>query len=220
MPVEGLGADVACEQLAADVARWHGAYELWLAAVRQRQAGLERADRRVLAATGGLRVAKWRAACRRRRIATVQDAKLRAKALRARPAVEEALVERERVAADSDEAVLVARLALAEASKRVVLYGPLGTALTGLSADDLRRLARRPARGPSQGQRSAAGAERLPMPLPAGTPAERAGAGLATDSGGDALEAFIGSGASKRREPFDIHQARAELAGHTRAEGT
>jgi hypothetical protein len=154
MPVEGLGAEVACKQLAADVAEWHGAYELWLAAVRQRQARLERADRRVLAATGGLRVAKWRAACRRKRIATVQDARLRAKALRARPAVEEALAERGRVAADSDEAVLVARLALAEASKRVAVYGALGARLTGLSAADLRRLARRPTRCPSQGQRT------------------------------------------------------------------
>jgi len=35
----------------------------------------------------------------------------------------------------------------------------------------------------------------------------------------DALEAFIGSGASGRREPFDIHKARTELAEHKLAEG-
>lgn len=29
---------------------------------------------------------------------------------------------------------------------------------------------------------------------------------------GTALDAFLGVGASGRREPFDIHQARAELA--------
>jgi hypothetical protein len=42
----------------------------------------------------------------------------------------------------------------------------------------------------------------------------------ATDPSRDTLEAFIGSGASGRREPFDIHQARAELAGRKLAEGT
>lgn len=39
------------------------------------------------------------------------------------------------------------------------------------------------------------------------------------DPGGDALEAFIGSGASGRREPFDIHQERAKLAERKAAEG-
>ena len=35
----------------------------------------------------------------------------------------------------------------------------------------------------------------------------------------EALEAFIGSGASGDHEPFDIHKARAELAQHKLAEG-
>jgi predicted transcriptional regulator len=35
----------------------------------------------------------------------------------------------------------------------------------------------------------------------------------------DALEAFIGSGASGRGEPFDIHAARSELAERKVAEG-
>jgi hypothetical protein len=35
----------------------------------------------------------------------------------------------------------------------------------------------------------------------------------------DALEAFIGSGASGRGEPFDIHAARRALAGRKVAEG-
>jgi plasmid stability protein len=39
------------------------------------------------------------------------------------------------------------------------------------------------------------------------------------DRGCEALEAFIGSGASGRREPFDIHQARADLAERKAAEG-
>jgi hypothetical protein len=40
-----------------------------------------------------------------------------------------------------------------------------------------------------------------------------------SDRGRDALEAFIGSGSSGRREPFDIHKARAELAERKLAEG-
>jgi hypothetical protein len=38
------------------------------------------------------------------------------------------------------------------------------------------------------------------------------------DRGRDALEAFIGSGSSGRRDPFDSHQARAELAQSKTAE--
>lgn len=39
------------------------------------------------------------------------------------------------------------------------------------------------------------------------------------DGSGDALEAFIGSGSSGRRERFDIHKVRAELAERKLAEG-
>ena len=40
-----------------------------------------------------------------------------------------------------------------------------------------------------------------------------------TAQGRDALEAFIGSGASGRREPFDIHRERARVAKRKLAEG-
>jgi hypothetical protein len=40
----------------------------------------------------------------------------------------------------------------------------------------------------------------------------------ASDPGYDALEAFIGSGSSGQHEPFDIHQARADLARRRRDE--
>jgi thioredoxin reductase len=40
----------------------------------------------------------------------------------------------------------------------------------------------------------------------------------ATESRHDALDAFIGSGSSDRREPFDIHQERARLAERNLAE--
>ena len=157
MPVERQGPEVAGEQLAVEVARWQAGYKGWQAAVRQRELELLRAERRVLAATSGLGVPKWRAACSRKRIATVQDARLRATALRARATVEQAMAERERARAQGDEAVRMARLALAEASKRLALYGPLGAGLVGLSVEELRRLARRPARSAPGPRTSPAG---------------------------------------------------------------
>ncbi|HUR18193.1 MAG TPA: hypothetical protein VMZ51_04565 [Acidimicrobiales bacterium] len=42
---------------------------------------------------------------------------------------------------------------------------------------------------------------------------------LPAPGAGDALEAFIGCGASGRSEPFDIHSARTELAARKLAEG-
>lgn len=54
--------------------------------------------------------------------------------------------------------------------------------------------------------------------LAAGALAARFPVSVSDESGADALEAFIGCGASGRREPFDIHQARAELAAGKTAE--
>jgi hypothetical protein len=157
MRVGRQGPEVVCDQLAAEVTRWQAGYKGWEVTVRQRELELLRAERRVLAATGGLGVAKWRAACSRRRIATVRDARLKATALRARATVEQAVAERERARAQGDEAVRMARLALAEASKRLALYGPLGAGLVGLSVEELRRLARRPPRGTARPRTSRAG---------------------------------------------------------------
>ena len=42
---------------------------------------------------------------------------------------------------------------------------------------------------------------------------------LPDETAADALEAFIGSGASGKREPFDIHEARSELAKRKFAQG-
>jgi hypothetical protein len=146
MAIARLGAEVAGERLAAEAARWRAAYDGWQGAVKQSELRLVRAELKVLGSTGGLGLAKWRAACRRKRIATVQDARLKAKALRARPAVEEALAEHARVRAEGDALVLLAKLVLAEATKRLASCGSLGAELTGLSPVQLRRLARRPAR--------------------------------------------------------------------------
>lgn len=55
--------------------------------------------------------------------------------------------------------------------------------------------------------------------LAAETLAARFPGSVSDEPGADALEAFIGCGASGRREPFDIHRARAELASGKAVEG-
>jgi hypothetical protein len=134
------------EELATDAERWRAAYEGWLRAGRVRDRKVKEAERNLVVATGGLGLAHWEAACRRQRIVTVDDARLRARAVRATPAVEAALSACERVAVEQQEAVIVTRSELAEASKQMVLYGAVGAMALGLSAAELRRLAREPSR--------------------------------------------------------------------------
>ena len=83
------------EELARDAEHWRAAYEGWLSAGRARDGRVKEAERKLVAATGGLGLARSEAACRRQRILTVEDARLRARAVRARPAVESALSVRE-----------------------------------------------------------------------------------------------------------------------------
>jgi hypothetical protein len=85
---------VAAGELAEAARRWREAYQAWESAVRRQEALVSRYDAMVLVATGGLGLVRWRAACRRRRVLTVADAKPRARALRARPAVEVAVARR------------------------------------------------------------------------------------------------------------------------------
>ena len=151
------GNDVGVERIKSDVAvvagelveaarRWREAYEAWGSAVRRQEALVSRYEARVLAATGGLGLVSWRAACRRRRALTVADAKLRARALRARPAVELAVAERAKAIADQEVAVAVTMEALRRASEELALFGHLGAAAGGTELVELRRLARRPRR--------------------------------------------------------------------------
>jgi len=134
----------AVEQIADADERWRHAYDDWQRAVRVRDRLCERMERRVANATGGLSVARWEAVCRRRSFQTVEDAKRKARAIRARPAVEAAIAERDLVLAAEDAKVLAARIALAEASKAMARYGTLGADMIGQTAAELRRLARQP----------------------------------------------------------------------------
>ena len=93
----------------------------------------------LVAATGGLGLDRWRAALRRRRFRTIEDAKLKAKALRARPAVEAALAELDSIVSDRDAEVAAAASRLGQCSERVISYGRLGAVVTGMPIAELAR---------------------------------------------------------------------------------
>ena len=142
---ERVAVRVVASEVAGESERWALAHDAWLAAVRRRQRAVSRAERRVVAATGGLGVARWEAIQRRRRIRSAAEAQAVAVAVRARTAVEAALAEQARVAAEEDAAVQRVEAALAEASRRVLDQGSLAAELCGVNAGELRRLARRKA---------------------------------------------------------------------------
>lgn len=134
----------AVEEIAEVADAWKRAYEDWQRTVEERDRAAERMQRRVTKATGGLSVARWEVVCRRRRARTVEDAKAKARAIRARPVVEAAIGERHEVIAEADAKVLAARIELALASKAVARYGRTGLSMIGQSATELRRLSRLP----------------------------------------------------------------------------
>jgi hypothetical protein len=134
----------AVEQLTDAAEHWRLAYDDWQRAIRVRDTVAKRMDRRVTKATGGLSVARFEATWRRRSFHDIEDAKAKARAIRARPAVEAAIAERDRVVAGEDAKVRAARIAVTEASKVLVRYGALGADTIGQSASELRRLARQP----------------------------------------------------------------------------
>lgn len=131
-----------CDRLAEDAEGWREAYRAWQQACARRDQRLSQAERQVMAATGGLGYARWRAVLHRRRFRTIEDAKLKARALRARPAVEAAVAERDRNVRDGDADVDGAAFRLAEISGRVTVYGNLAERATGTPVGELRRLAR------------------------------------------------------------------------------
>jgi len=142
------GVREAVEQIADAGEGWRRAYDDWQVALAERDRIARRMQRRVEQAAGGLSAARFELTCRRRYFHDVTDAKRKAAALRARPAVEAAVAERDRMLADADARVLATRTVLAEESKTMAGYGAVGLGFTGLSAAELRRLARRPSTAP------------------------------------------------------------------------
>lgn len=140
-----MAVEAAAGEVAAAVNAWVSAHTAWLAVISRRQRAVDQAERRVVAATRGLGVAGWEAACRRRRIRSAAEARAVAMAVRARLAVESALAEQARVIAEHDAAVRQAEATLATASQVLVDGGSLAADLCGVTAGDLRRAARRAA---------------------------------------------------------------------------
>jgi hypothetical protein len=128
--------------MAEDAESWHEAHRDWKLACSRRDEQLLRARERVVAATGGLGLGRWQAALLRRRFRTIEDAKLKAKSLRARPAVAAALAELDRIVSDRDGEVLAAASRLGTCSERVTSYGNLAAIVTGMPIAELHRLAR------------------------------------------------------------------------------
>jgi hypothetical protein len=131
-----------CDRMAEDAQSWHEAHRDWKLARSRRDEQVQRARERVVAATGGLGLDRWQAALRRRRFRTIEDAKLKAKALRARPAVESALAEVDSIVSDRGSEVSAAASWLGHCSERMVLYGKLAAVITGTPIAELRGLAR------------------------------------------------------------------------------
>ena len=132
---------LVCDRMAEDAESWHEAHRHWKLACARRDEQVLRARERVVAATGGLGLRLWQAALRRRRFRTIEDAKLKAKALRARPAVEAALAELDCIVSDRGAEVSAAACRLGQCSGRVTSYGELAAVVTGMPIPELRGLA-------------------------------------------------------------------------------
>lgn len=145
---ERVAVEVVAGEVAAAVEGWVSAHVAWLAAVRRRRQATSRAERRVVAATGGLGLARWGVVCRRRRIRSAADAVAVAAAVRARPAVEAAVAAQAALAAEHDAAVRHAEAALAAASQVVSACGMLAAGLCGIDLGELHRFASPGSAGP------------------------------------------------------------------------
>lgn len=145
-----------CDRMAEDAESWLGAHRHWKLACSRRDEDVLRARERVVAATGGLGLGRWQAALRRRRFRTIEDAKLKSKALRARPAVEAALAVLDSIVSHHDAEVSAAASRLGQCSERVTSYGNLAAIVTGMSLAELRGLARLASHGTGQRYRHAA----------------------------------------------------------------
>jgi hypothetical protein len=128
--------------MAEDAESWHEAHRDWKLARSRRDEEVLRARERVVAATGGLGLDRWQAALRRRRFRTIEDAKIKAKALRVQPAVEAALAELDSIVSDRGVEVSAAASQLGQCSVRVNTYGNLAAVVTGIPVAELRGLAR------------------------------------------------------------------------------
>jgi len=130
--------------VADEARRFRRSHDAWLAAVASQERFVERAERRIAEATGGLRVDQWDARRRRRRVNSAADSRAVARALRAEADVRQAVTDAQRLRAKGDDAVRTARADLASAARALLRYGPLGERFAEVRLEELRRLARPP----------------------------------------------------------------------------
>lgn len=147
----GLQAQVGfvIAELVAAAADWQEAQGSWLRARQCYETVASREAAKVVAATGGLGLQRWAAACRRRRANTVADAVLCARAWRARPAVEQALAAQAKALAEQAGVLAAAEEALAGAAARLGRFGDLGAGPPRSSSARPAACAPRPANRPS-----------------------------------------------------------------------
>jgi hypothetical protein len=150
----GIGVVVIREEVlaaidvVADEARlFERACKDWRRVVARRDRLVAKAQRKVAIAAGGNGPRYLDLSCGHGRINTRAEAMAFARALRAGPSVNAAVVDAEKLRSREDAAVLAARVELAVATKQVLRRGILGQQLTGLGRADLRRFARLPVTG-------------------------------------------------------------------------
>ena len=137
-----LSVEEAADAVLAVVDAWRESCDRHTVASAVSERLMARADRRVLEATGGLGLARWESACSRRRILTSADAKLRARSVRARPAVEAAVADRDRLRVELGSKDGLALADLAATSNDLLNAGLLAQRLAGTTAEQLRHLIR------------------------------------------------------------------------------
>jgi hypothetical protein len=130
--------------IADEARRFRRSHDAWLAAVASQGRLVERSERRIAEATGGLRVDQWDARRRRRRVNSAADSRAVARAVRAEAEVWRAVTDAHHVRATGDDAVRTARADLASAARALLRYGPLGERFAGVGLEELRHLARPP----------------------------------------------------------------------------
>ena len=108
----------------------------------RRDRSLAAAVRKLRAATGGLEQRRFEAACNRRLVNTVEDAAVRARALRRRAGVRAAASELERVRRDGDVSVGELGGELARRVESLLARGHIGVQLSGIDVGELGRLVR------------------------------------------------------------------------------
>jgi hypothetical protein len=127
------------------VSTWERALSDHDKAVRHREVAVARADRRIRALLGGMSLRRWRSLVSgQTSIRSSLGGREMHLARKRSTAVEAALRALAEVEAIEQAKVATAELVLADATRRLIRYGPMAEEITGQSMGKLRRIARPP----------------------------------------------------------------------------